>query len=209
MTRLLDAGVAPQDGGPMDAATLRLLDARRHPGRRPVMRQSWEHLFFLHWRVDPAEVAKLLPAGLTVDTFEGQTYLGVIGFRMSQVRPIGLPALPWLSYFNELNVRVYVRDASGEPGVWFLSLDCDRWPAVRIARAVQQDTRLGELVLERSEEIPSNISMSLRVTGEKAMSELLAIEGSISQLQYRTYSPQQTRSEDVIEYRATLVRASQ
>ena len=81
--------------------------------------------------------------------------------------------------------------------------------AVRIARAVQQDTRLGELVLERSEEIPSNISMSLRVTGEKAMSELLAIEGSISQLQYRTYSPQQTRTEDVIEYRATLVRASQ
>ncbi|MFM2142711.1 MAG: hypothetical protein RLZZ476_1255 [Verrucomicrobiota bacterium] len=80
---------------------------------------------------------------------------------------------------------------------------------VKIARAVQQDTRLGELVLERSEEIPSNISMSLRVTGEKASNELLAIEGSISQLQYRTYSPQQTRSEDVIEYRATLVRASQ
>lgn len=80
---------------------------------------------------------------------------------------------------------------------------------VKIARAVQQDTRLGELVLERSEEIPSNISMSLRVTGEKASNELLAIEGSISQLQYRTYSPQQTRSEDVIEYRATLVRAGQ
>ena len=80
---------------------------------------------------------------------------------------------------------------------------------VKIARAVQQDTRLGELVLERSEEIPSNISMSLRVTGEKASNELLAIESSISQLQYRTYSPQQTRSEDVIEYRATLVRAGQ
>jgi uncharacterized protein YqjF (DUF2071 family) len=42
--------------------------------------------------------------------------------------------LPWLSHFNELNVRVYVRDAAGEPGVWFLSLDCDRGPAVRIAR---------------------------------------------------------------------------
>ena len=119
----------------MDAATLRLLDARRHPGRRPVMRQSWEHLFFLHWRVDPSEVAKVLPAGLTVDTFEGQAYLGIVGFRMNRVRPAGLPALPWLSCFNELNVRVYVRDAAGEPGVWFLSLDCDRAPAVRIARA--------------------------------------------------------------------------
>ena len=73
----------------MDAATHRLLDARRHPGRRPVMRQSWDHLFFLHWRVDPAEVAKRLPAGLSVDTFEGQAYLGIVGFRMSQVRPAG------------------------------------------------------------------------------------------------------------------------
>ncbi len=53
---------------------------------------------------------------------------------MLGLRPEGLPALPWLSSFNELNVRVYVRDASGEPGVWFLSLDCDRDPAVRIAR---------------------------------------------------------------------------
>jgi uncharacterized protein YqjF (DUF2071 family) len=119
----------------MDAATARLLDARRHPGRRPVMYQSWNQLFFLHWIVDPTEVAKLLPPGLTVDTFEGKTHLGVVGFRMDRVRPAGLPALPWLSYFNELNVRVYVRDAAGEPGVWFLSLDCDRAPAVRIARA--------------------------------------------------------------------------
>lgn len=132
----------PLDGEPargkdarMDDATLRLLAARRHPGRRPVLRQAWEQLLFLHWRVDPAEVARRLPAGLTVDTFEGQTYLGVVGFRMNRVRPAGLPALPWLSRFNELNVRVYVRDAAGEPGIWFLSLDCDRWPAVRIARA--------------------------------------------------------------------------
>jgi uncharacterized protein YqjF (DUF2071 family) len=54
---------------------------------------------------------------------------------MNAVRPIGLPALPWLSTFNELNVRTYVRDAAGEPGVWFFSLDCDRAPAVVIARA--------------------------------------------------------------------------
>jgi hypothetical protein len=53
---------------------------------------------------------------------------------MNNVRPLGLPALPWLSFFNELNVRVYVIDAHGTPGVYFLSLDCDCWPAVAIAR---------------------------------------------------------------------------
>ena len=118
----------------MDEATQRLLAARRRPDRRALLRQRWDQLFFLHWRCDPAAVARILPPGLTPDLFEGETHLGVVGFRMLGVRPEGLPALPWLSHFNELNVRVYVRDASGEPGVWFLSLDCDRGPAVRIAR---------------------------------------------------------------------------
>jgi len=99
------------------------------------MHQRWDDLFFFHWRVDPAEVQRRLPRGLTVDCFDGATYLGIVGFQMNAVRPAGLPALPWLSYFNELNVRVYVRDAAGEPGVFFFSLDCDRWPAVKIARA--------------------------------------------------------------------------
>lgn len=99
------------------------------------MRQRWDDLFFFHWRVDPAEVQRRLPRGLTVDCFDGATYLGVVGFQMNAVRPAYLPPLPWLSYFNELNVRVYVRDAAGEPGVHFFSLDCDRWPAVEIARA--------------------------------------------------------------------------
>ena len=99
------------------------------------MRQRWDDLFFLHWEYAAEAIQARLPAGLTVDTFEGKAHLGVVGFRMNAVRPIGLPALPWLSYFNELNVRTYVRDASGEPGVWFFSLDCDRAPAVVIARA--------------------------------------------------------------------------
>ena len=119
----------------MSDATDRLLRARVRPTRRPVMRQRWDDLFFLHWAYAAEAIQSRLPAGLTVDTFEGKAYLGVVGFRMNAVRPIGLPALPWLSYFNELNVRTYVRDASGEPGVWFFSLDCDRAPAVMIARA--------------------------------------------------------------------------
>ena len=118
----------------MNEATERLLRARVRPTRRPVMRQRWDDLFFLHWEHAPEKIQSRLPAGLTVDTFEGKAHLGVVGFRMNAVRPAFLPALPWLSYFNELNVRTYVRDAAGDPGVWFFSLDCDRSPAVAIAR---------------------------------------------------------------------------
>lgn len=98
------------------------------------MRQRWAGLLFLHWPVDPALIAARLPAGLHVDTFEGQAWLGVVPFFMERIRPVGLPPLPWLSWFHELNVRTYVHDESGNPGVWFFSLDCNQPLAVEIAR---------------------------------------------------------------------------
>ncbi|MEM7387822.1 MAG: DUF2071 domain-containing protein [Verrucomicrobiota bacterium] len=54
---------------------------------------------------------------------------------ISLLRPRGLPAVPGLSNFLELNVRTYVHDERGVPGVWFHSLDCNQFLAVRIARS--------------------------------------------------------------------------
>jgi uncharacterized protein len=111
----------------------RLAACQRPPGF-PVMRQRWAGLLFLHWAVDPALVASRLPLGLSVDTFAGKAWLGVVPFYMERVRPVGLPPVPWLSWFHELNVRTYVHDAEGNPGVWFFSLDCNQPIAVEIAR---------------------------------------------------------------------------
>lgn len=105
------------------------------PPGKPALRQRWEDLLFLHWELPTSRVAELLPAGLVPDTFNGKSHAGLVAFSMRQVRPNGWPALPWLSNFLELNVRLYVRGPSGKPGVFFLSLDCDRWPAVAIARS--------------------------------------------------------------------------
>lgn len=101
---------------------------------RPVLLQEWNDLFFLHWE-QPADILQArLPAGLILDEHDGRSYVGLVGFRMEALRPRGLPAVPWLSFFLELNVRLYVRDSAGRPGVYFLSLDCDRAIAVWIAR---------------------------------------------------------------------------
>ena len=105
------------------------------PAGPPSLLQRWEDLLFLHWEIDPGEVASRLPRGLVPDTFEGRSHVGLVAFSMRDVRPRGWPAVPWLSDFLELNVRLYVRGPGGRPGVHFLSLDCDRWPAVAIARA--------------------------------------------------------------------------
>lgn len=99
-----------------------------------VMHQRWTDLLFAHWPVAPDLVRPLLPPSLTLDTFEGEAWVGVIPFHMSNVRPRGVPPLPGISAFQELNVRTYVR-VGGRAGVWFFSLDASNPLAVRAARA--------------------------------------------------------------------------
>ncbi len=101
----------------------------------PVMYHRWNWISFIHWRYPPAVVQPMLPAGLTIETFDGSAWIGLTPFRMEGVRPPLAPALPWLSRFPEINVRTYVRDGRGRSGIWFLSLDAARLPAVLAARA--------------------------------------------------------------------------
>ena len=99
-----------------------------------VMAQSWHDLLFAHWPVDATVLRPLIPEQLRIDTFEGQAWLAVVPFRMTDVRLRGTPAVPWLSAFPELNVRTYVSHEE-KPGVWFFSLDAGNALAVAIARA--------------------------------------------------------------------------
>jgi uncharacterized protein len=98
-----------------------------------AMRQTWERLLFAHWPIAFEALRPLIPAGLELDRFNGQAWLGVVPFLMRDVRLRGLPPIPWLSAFPELNVRTYV-SAGGKAGVYFLSLDAGNTLAVEIAR---------------------------------------------------------------------------
>ena len=106
----------------------------RPENQSPVMFQSWENLLFVHWEIDPKVIQKTLPDGLIVDTFEDRAYLGIVPFLMKNIRPRWLPSVPYLSNFLECNVRTYVHDDEGNPGVWFYSLDTSRWLASIIGR---------------------------------------------------------------------------
>lgn len=108
--------------------------AQQRPTGSPVMHQRWRDLLFLHWEVAPAEIAATLPPGLHVDTFAGKAYLGLVPFFMEGIRPRGLPTVPGISSFLEMNVRTYVHDEHGRPGVWFYSLDANQSLAVAIAQ---------------------------------------------------------------------------
>lgn len=102
--------------------------------RRAIMRQRWSDLAYFHWRYPPDVVQAHLPPGITVDTFDGRAWVGLVPFVMRDVRLGPVPPLPYLGSFVEVNVRTYVIDEHGRRAVWFWSLDVPRLAIVAVAR---------------------------------------------------------------------------
>jgi uncharacterized protein YqjF (DUF2071 family) len=101
----------------------------------PVIRQRWRDAVFLHWRVEAAAVAPLLPAGTSPDEHRaGETYVGLIPFRLEGSAFGGLPPVPWLGTFLETNVRLYAVDDAGRRAVVFRTLEAQHLLPVLAAR---------------------------------------------------------------------------
>jgi uncharacterized protein len=100
-----------------------------------VMTQTWHELLFAHWPMAAGELRERVPREFELDLYGGSGWLGVVPFHMTNVAPRGVPSLPWISAFPELNVRTYVR-VDDRPGVYFFSLDAGSALAVRAARAL-------------------------------------------------------------------------
>jgi uncharacterized protein len=97
------------------------------------MAQTWEDLLFAHWRAPADPLRALLPDGLELDVYEDEAWIAIAPFRLTGLRLRGLPPLPFVSSFLELNTRTYVTDGE-KPGVWFFSLDASSELAVLAAR---------------------------------------------------------------------------
>jgi uncharacterized protein len=118
-------------------------DLLAHTSHRPwpvpdtpwLLTQSWHDLLFAHWPLDPDALRSKVPANLPLDVFDGRAWIGVIPFHMTNVGPRGMPSLPGLSAFPELNVRTYVT-LNGKPGVYFFSLDAASTLAVIWRRGI-------------------------------------------------------------------------
>ena len=78
--------------------------------------------------------------------------------------------------------------------------------SVAIVRAMPNEVRLSDLTLERSDQVPANLSLSLRINGG-SQKEVDLMESGLSHLQYRSYAPQQSKEGDTVLYRSTLIRA--
>jgi len=99
--------------------------------------QSWRNVIFLHWGIDQEVIMPYLPAhaGIKPDLYNGKAWLSLVGFEVANARPRCLPPLPGVSFFNELNLRTYVKYGN-DHGTVFLHIDADNSLTVGLNRLI-------------------------------------------------------------------------
>lgn len=107
------------------------------PGKTWRWQQSWNDVLFVHFPCPKEKLRPLVPKSLNIEEFNGKCWIGIIPLKMNAVTMRPFPAIPGISYFKELNVRVYV-EFKGRSGVYFLSLDATSSLAVWIGKNLFQ-----------------------------------------------------------------------
>jgi uncharacterized protein YqjF (DUF2071 family) len=93
----------------------------------------------LNYEVDPGLLKRYIPAGTTLDSFQGRTYVSLVGFRFCHTRLLGFLPVPFHANFDEVNLRFYVRRKEGgedRRGVVFIAEIVPRRAIATTARLI-------------------------------------------------------------------------
>jgi uncharacterized protein YqjF (DUF2071 family) len=97
--------------------------------------QEWNNALFLHWKVPTAELTKLVPKDISVDTFNEESWISLVAFTMERIRPRNFPAVSIVSDFYEINIRTYVTKEN-KCGVYFLSIEAAKQISCFVAKSL-------------------------------------------------------------------------
>jgi hypothetical protein len=75
---------------------------------------------------------------------------------------------------------------------------------VAISRCLPPEITLGQLSMERSQELPSQINLTIFINNG-TVDEVGKIQAGLNSLNYRPYNTQQTKNGETLEYRSMLV----
>ncbi len=100
----------------------------------------------VNYEVDPAVLLPLVPTGTELDTFEGRTYVSMVGFLFLQTRVFGF-RFPFHTNFEEVNLRFYVRRQMGGAEGWrrgtvFIREIVPRWIIATMANLIYNEPYL-------------------------------------------------------------------
>ena len=119
------------------------------------LRAEWGALVMVNYEVDPAALARFVPAGTVLDEFGGRALVSMVGFRFLKTRIFGLP-IPFHVNFDEVNLRFYVRRRVPGEGGWrrgavFIREIVPRWAIATVARLLYNEPYLARPVDHRVE----------------------------------------------------------
>lgn len=93
---------------------------------------EWKGLVMLNYAVDASLLKRFVPTGTELDSFDGSSYVSLVGFEFNRSRIFGFP-VPFHQTFEEVNLRFYVRRSS-KRGVVFIREFVPRYAVAAIAR---------------------------------------------------------------------------
>lgn len=105
--------------------------------KRVFLSAEWKDLVMLNYEVDAELLSGHVPPGTELDSFNGKTYVSLVGFQFRQTKLFGSCPIPFHSNFEEVNLRFYVRRKVGDEerrGVVFIAEIVPRRAVAQIAR---------------------------------------------------------------------------
>ena len=76
--------------------------------QRVFLTAEWKHLAMLNYEIEPSVLASFVPQGTELDSWNGKTFVSIVGFLFQRTRVLGMP-IPFHQDFVEVNLRFYVR----------------------------------------------------------------------------------------------------
>jgi uncharacterized protein YqjF (DUF2071 family) len=102
----------------------RSIDEGMSGSKRVFLSAEWRDLVMLNYEVEPILLSRHVPPGTSLDSFNGRTFVSLVGFRFRRTKLLGRFPVPFHTDFDEVNLRFYVRRKEGSDdrrGVVFIA----------------------------------------------------------------------------------------
>jgi uncharacterized protein YqjF (DUF2071 family) len=106
---------------------------------------EWMDLLMLNYQVAPEALAAYVPRGTCLDSYQGKTYMTLVGFWFRKTKLFGSLPVPFHRDFLEINLRFYVRrssDSEQRRGVVFIAEIVPKRLIALVARVIYGENYL-------------------------------------------------------------------
>jgi len=126
---------------------------------RVFLTAEWKHLAMLNYEIEPSVLAPFVPRGTEIDSWNGKTFVSVVGFLFQRTRVLGIP-IPFHRNFVEINLRFYIRRKAPDGwrrGVVFIKEIVPRTAIALVARKFYNEPYIALPMAHRIEGTPGSL----------------------------------------------------